>query len=183
MKTLLSCAMLASLACLASAQPGSRPGGRGEKKGMDPAIREMMQAERQAVKPLERDLRDAALKLKDLIEDESSDKDLQAGMDRVEKARKALEARREKFAKELEAKISVRERAAMMVLSVLETSGLGRGRMMMRREGMRVERRGRPGGGGWGGGEEGEGWSPQGHGDREPMPEGPGREGGEDSEE
>ncbi|MFA5138931.1 MAG: hypothetical protein WC728_06820 [Elusimicrobiota bacterium] len=195
MRYFLLSAILTSLACVASAQQGPRPGGR-EEKGPDPAVREMMQAEQRAMKPLRRDLRDAALRLKDLVEDEASDKELQAGMDQVQKARKAMEARREKFAKELEAKMSLRERAMMMVRSVAEMSGLqggprmqqepgGRvmqqgGRMMeMRRE--RSERRGRQGGGGGGGEGWGEGWTPGSEG-QEPRPQAPDREAAEERE-
>ena len=142
--------------------PGDMPGISQEQKEK---LQAAMKAEREATKPLQRELRDAVTKLSDLIEDGAGDKELEAAMDRVENLHKEMQARREKFQAQLKAMLPVKQRAMMMVRM---SQGMGRmhgamgqGGQMGQRE--RMGRRGRMGPGS--GGPEGD--------DKE-MPPGPG---------
>jgi Spy/CpxP family protein refolding chaperone len=60
-------------------------------------LKASLESERDALKALRREERDAFLKLRDLVEDKADEKEIQSALDRLEKGRKALEAEREKF--------------------------------------------------------------------------------------
>ncbi|MFA6029713.1 MAG: periplasmic heavy metal sensor [Elusimicrobiota bacterium] len=103
-------------------------GSRGDKLGLSAEQKEKlevaMKAERTAMKPLQREMRDAITKLSDLLEDNASDKDLQAGMDRVAAARKAIAAEHERFEASLSF-LPVKARAGMLVHMSRGMGGMG----------------------------------------------------------
>ena len=78
-------------------------------------LKAAFKAEREAMKPLRRELRDALLKLKDKVEDEAGDKDVQAALDRVEQAHKAIQVEREKSQANLASFLPATQRAKMML--------------------------------------------------------------------
>ncbi|MBI4346870.1 MAG: hypothetical protein HY553_08440, partial [Elusimicrobia bacterium] len=68
-----------------------------ESQKLEAAFKE----KRKKLRPLQRELRDAVLKLRDQVEDEADDKALTATLERVEKAKLALDDARHKFHKRL----------------------------------------------------------------------------------
>ncbi|MBI5242493.1 MAG: periplasmic heavy metal sensor [Elusimicrobia bacterium] len=124
--------------------PGG-PGGPGGMPGLSEEQKEKLQAamkaEREAMKPLQRQLRDAVTKLSDLIEDEAGDKELEAAMDKVEKLHKEMQAQREKSQAHLKVMLPVKQRAMMMIRM---SRGMDRMREAMGQRG-RMGRRGRMG--------------------------------------
>lgn len=96
----------------------SRKGAHWEKMGLSKEqgekLEASMKAEREAMKPLQREMRDALTKLRDLVEDKAGDKDLQAGIDRVNGARKAIQAEHDRFEATL-ASLPVLARAKMLL--------------------------------------------------------------------
>ncbi|MDE2039822.1 MAG: hypothetical protein KGO96_08645 [Elusimicrobia bacterium] len=104
----------------------------------DGAMRQAWQAEREALKPMRRQLRDAVLKLRDQLQDNASDQDLLASMSRVKQARSALQEQREKF---LEEHFTVKQRAQMMVrMARRGQQAMGHGRRMRQGQGRRPMR-------------------------------------------
>jgi Spy/CpxP family protein refolding chaperone len=143
---MLAAALLAGSTLPSAAQPNKAkqqrpamgqggPGGPGGDEGVSEEQKEKLQAamkaEREVMKPLQRDLRDAVTKLSDLIEDGAADSELQAGMDRVEKAQKAIEAQREKSQAQIKAMMPIKQRAMMMV-RMAQGMGQMRGGMQQR---------------------------------------------------
>lgn len=88
-------------------------------------LKDARTAEKEALKPLRRELRDALAKLSDQVEDKASDKDIQASLDRVDRARKALRDEQEKTRAKNAALLTPTQRAKM----ALAFAKRGRGRM------------------------------------------------------
>ena len=118
MRVLLAGALFLGLASFADAE------GRGREKWFKKAglteeqrgkVKEAFKAEREASKPLRRELRDAVQKLEDAVEDEAGDKALETALTRVEKARNALEAQREKSHAKLASLFTPAQRAKMVL--------------------------------------------------------------------
>jgi Spy/CpxP family protein refolding chaperone len=76
-------------------------------------LKEAFKAGREAIKPLRRELRDAMTELRDKVEDKASDKELEASLAKVEKAREALRAEKMRFRKAMAAKMTPEQRAKM----------------------------------------------------------------------
>ena len=72
------------------------------------------QAHREAVKPLREQLHKALRKVHGQLEIEASDKDIQAALDQVEKARGSLRAEADQFKKTMEAMLTPTQREKMM---------------------------------------------------------------------
>jgi Spy/CpxP family protein refolding chaperone len=126
---LLSCLVVsASLALSARADEKEGPSGEhpkmervwGEKLGLskeqEAKLKQAHEDEAAALKPLRRELRDSLAKLHDQLEDKASDKDLQASLDRVEKARKALRDEREKAREKTATILTVQQRARIALM-------------------------------------------------------------------
>lgn len=125
MRQLIVAVILGSL--FASPAPAEE---KKEKGGFSQEQRERMKAAfkaaRESAKPLRRELRDALAALRDKLEDEAGDKALEAALARVEKARQALRAQREKARAELASKLTVEQRARWALKSA-KREGRGRG--------------------------------------------------------
>jgi Spy/CpxP family protein refolding chaperone len=74
------------------------------------------QEHREAVKPLREQLHKALKKIHGVLEIEASDKDIQAALDQVEKARGSLRAETDKHKKIIEALLTPTQRAKMLVM-------------------------------------------------------------------
>ncbi|MFA6093137.1 MAG: periplasmic heavy metal sensor [Elusimicrobiota bacterium] len=95
------------------------PGKHWEKMGLSKEQSEKLKAahkaQQEAVKPLQRELRDAMQKLGDQVEDKADEKALQASLDNIDRIQKALEAQHEKFQAELASFLPASARAKMML--------------------------------------------------------------------
>jgi len=141
-------AMLA-VALVASAfafRAGAEEGGKdsnGEHKGRwaekwglsedeSAKLKDSFKAQREASKPMRLELRDALVKLHDQVEDKASDKDIQASLDRLEQAHRALRAEREKFRAKLATMLTPTQRAKMALrmarMHMRGRGGWGRGK-------------------------------------------------------
>ena len=208
MFALLGAALLAAMPLPSTAQPEENgpqpammpggPGMPGPDDGLSQEQREKVQAamkaEREAMKPLHRDLRDSITKLSDLLEDGAGEKELQTQMDRVEKVRKAIQTQREKSEAKISAMLPVKQRAMMMVRMAHQMEAMHGGMQQGMRPGMGGMRPGmRPGTGGPGmmgpgmrrGIPGGPNMGPGGPGEEEgnQPPSGPDREGGPQGDE
>jgi Spy/CpxP family protein refolding chaperone len=104
---------------------------------------------REAVEPLREQLHKTLRKVHGVLEIEASDKDIQAALDQVEKARGALRAENERLKKTMETVLTATQRAKMMVMrEKMMRHGMARGR------GQRDSERCRHGGHGHGGWQE-----------------------------
>lgn len=156
-----------SLLCVALAPVGAKEEGKDGEPGMHEhhggpwkmmgftdeeaaKMKEAFKAERTAMKPLRREMRDARIKLRDLVEDKAGDKDLTAALDRVESAKKALRAEGEKFHAKLAAGMTPLQRAKAALFMSRHRMGMKGGHGMMGRHGE---------------GEKHEGWGGHGGGD------------------
>ncbi len=74
-------------------------------------MKDAFTVERETIKPLRRELRDAINKLKDQVEDKASDSDLQASMERVSKAEETLRAERQRLRAKINAILTTGQRA------------------------------------------------------------------------
>ena len=87
------------------------------------------QSERLTMRPLHRELRDALQKLSDQVEDKAADADIQATLDRVQKARQALQTEMISFRSKLAGILTPTQRAKMMLWHMRHHM-MGRGGMM-----------------------------------------------------
>ena len=71
---------------------------------------------REALKPLREQLRKAVKKVRGELDIEASDKDIQAALEQVAKARKALSAKEEELRQALDAMLTPAQRAKMLLL-------------------------------------------------------------------
>jgi len=107
-----------------------------------------LKSQREEAKPLRRELRDSMIKLRDQVQDEAADKDVAATLERLERAKTALETRREKLRKELSALLTPRQRAMLLLAKARG------GAREMKRGGKRAKGRRKHGWGGRRGGED-----------------------------
>lgn len=109
---------------------------------------------RSTLRPLKRELRDAMLKLRDQVEDETDDKALAATLERVEKAKLALQEARHKFHKKLGEMLPPKQRAMVVLaharkrmggMRAMAMGGPGMGQGSFKKMKMRWMKRVRPG--------------------------------------
>jgi Spy/CpxP family protein refolding chaperone len=99
----------------------------GLSKDQQQKMKDAFKAERETMKPLRRELRDALLKLKDMVEDKASDTDLQAAMDRVAKAKTALHTEKEQFRAKMDGILTASQRAKKLLFRMHHRGDIDRG--------------------------------------------------------
>jgi Spy/CpxP family protein refolding chaperone len=76
---------------------------------------ETFQSEKKTMRPLHRELRDALIKLSDQVGDNAADTEIQATLERVQKAKQALQTEKSNFRAKLAGLLTPTQRAKMML--------------------------------------------------------------------